>query len=511
MSYDAVTAALAELCAAHPEVIDREPPRPQGPTVWSEAPPTDKVELHERLTNEFPSTVAALVACEAAATSNWDDERQWDVLAGAVSAVVQDWPEMGLELVGAVGAGHALIAQAVIRGWTMSHPDTELAPRILDRTATMELEPIVGWVTAMVGGFAVSGSTPVEWFTYIQSEELAKKCWELIDPTTPSTLQGANDHTMTALNHPAGHLAEYWVERVGHLWRTSGESWRGIPQEIAEYIAHSISEENPRSEAAAVRFCRYLAFFHQADPDWCKQYLFPLFNWEDSPRASAAWSGFLSAGQWTNKLLADEFLGMLVSTVCHRDQLDKPGQRNLPALLARLTVAADVDPLLWLKDFVTDSSVSDRVDWAQAIRHQLSSLDADSVEQQWGRWMHTYLSDRVSSVPRRLDPQEASAMASWPLFLTESIVSGIDLMLGTENAGLQLHNLFLHDLGEEQIAQAPEKVAQLLLHMLRKTDGQFYRADSVERAHAQLNSAGVNADILRQIEEEATRLGFTIQ
>lgn len=84
-------------------------------------------------------------------------------------------------------------------------------------------------------------------------------------------------------------------------------------------------------------------------------------------------------------------------------------------------------------------------------------------------------------------------------------------MLRTENVGLDLHNLFLHDLGEKQITRAPERVGQLLQHMLRRTEGPFHYPHAVEEAYAKLRSAGVNADILRQIEEEATRLGITIQ
>jgi hypothetical protein len=392
----------------------------------------------------------------------------------------------------------------------MSHPDAELAPRILDRIAVLELEPILGPVTAMLGGFGISGSTPVEWFRFAQSEELAKKCWETIVPTAVGGHPAADDYVMMAINHPAGHLAEFWVERIGHLWGVAGDSWKSIPPEVANYLAELISDENQRSEAVEITFCRYLYFFHQSDTEWCKQYLLPLFDWDKDSRARKAWSGFLSHGGWTNKLLADGFLEMLVSTASHSDQLDKQGQRHLPGLLAKIAVAADVDPRAWIRDLITKSSVPGRVAWARAIRFQLDSLDAEAVEKQWERWMRDYLSDRVSSVPRKLDPAEVSAMASWPLFLTESMVSAIDLLLQTETAGLELHNLFLHDLGEGQIKRAPEMVAQLLHHLLKSTNGQFYNALEIQNAYAQFKSADIDPKTLRQIAEEAMRLGITL-
>jgi Domain of unknown function (DUF4020) len=509
MKYEVISQALAALAAAHPEVVDRQREEREEDSAWSAAPPTDRAELHQRLTDELASTADALVACEAA-TSNWDDERRWDQLARAVSAVIQKWPEVGPELLDAVGPGHAPIDLAVVRGWTMSRPDAELASRILDRIAMLELDPILGSVTAMLGGYGVSGSTPLEWFSFAQSEELAKKCWEAIAPTDVGVISAADDFVMMAINHPAGHLAEFWVERIGHLWGVAGDSWERIPPEIADYLAALISDENQRTEVVRIILCRYLYFFHRTDTEWCKQYLLPLLDWDNDSRARKAWSGFLSHGGWTNKLLADGFLEMLVSTISHSDQLDKKGQRNLPSLLAKIAVAADVDPRAWIRDLITNSSVVERVTWARAIRFQLDSLDAEAVEKQWERWMHEYLSDRVSSVPRKLEPAEASAMASWPLFLTDSTESAINLLLQTETAGLELHNLFLHDLGEEQVKRAPEKIAQLIHHLLKSTEGQFYNALEIQNLYAHFKSANVDPEIIRQIAEQAMRLGMTV-
>jgi hypothetical protein len=509
MKYKSVSVALAELSAAHPEAIDQQREERPRKSAWSTAPPADRLELYRSLTQELSTTVQALIACEAS-TSNWDDQRRWDQLAGAVSGVVQEWPALGLDLLDALGPGHAAVDQAVVRGWTMSHPDAELAPRILDRIGDLELEPILGSVTAMLGGFGISGSTPVEWFSFRQSENIAMKCWNTIAPNAVSDLHNTDDYAMMAINHPAGRLAEYWVQRIGHLWSVAGDSWKCIPPELADYLSELLADQNERSEAVEIAFCRYVYFMHQADSDWCKQYIFPLLNWDNHSRAKEAWSGFLSHGGWTNKLLADGFLSMLVSTTSHSDQLNKQSRQNLAGLLAKIAVSADVDPRSWVKDLVTNSSVRDRVAWSRAVRFQLDSLDPESVEKQWKRWMGEYLKDRVSSVPRYLDPAEASAMAGWVLFLTNSMESAIEVLLSAETAGLELHDLFLHDLGEDQIRRAPEKTARLLHHLLKSTNGQFYQALTIEDAYARFKAAGVDAEILRLIAEEATRFGIDL-
>ncbi len=280
-SQEPVIAALAELQAAHPELVENENAveSVSEPGNWAAAPPSDKLELHRQLVDEPKSTVEALVKCESS-LSGWDDERRWEALAGAMRAVLQESPDLGLVVLDEGGNGRSLVERVVVQGWSVANPDDALASIILKRIAAMQIEPILGNVTSMIGGFVATGEALVEWFRYDESEELAKKCWLSMDPTTTSFIQRADDHALLALNHPAGHLAEYWVDRIGHLWRMAEDSWRGIPPNVADYIAEMIGGNDSRSESAVIRFCGFLAFFHSADPIWCKQYLFSFANLE---------------------------------------------------------------------------------------------------------------------------------------------------------------------------------------------------------------------------------------
>jgi hypothetical protein len=110
----------------------------------------------------------------------------------------------------------------------------------------------------MLGGFASSGSKPVEWYSFAESDELAKKCWDSIPATADSIVPSTSDYTMMAINHPAGHRAEFWVEKVGHLWGSASDSWKGIPPDVADYLAGLVAEEDKRSEAVKIAFCRFL-------------------------------------------------------------------------------------------------------------------------------------------------------------------------------------------------------------------------------------------------------------
>lgn len=181
---ESVSPALATATSAHPDVADHaEDDATQEQSAWGTAPPTTVDELHEKVSQELEATAQALIACEAE-RSSYEDQRRWDHLADAISSTVQRWPEDGYALLDSVGPGHPEVDQAVVRGWATTQPDADLAAQILTRLTNLELEPILGYVTATLGGFASAGSPPGKWFRFAESVELAKKCWDTIDPDT---------------------------------------------------------------------------------------------------------------------------------------------------------------------------------------------------------------------------------------------------------------------------------------------------------------------------------------
>jgi hypothetical protein len=507
---ESVRQALSSLTAEHPNLaVENGNGAKKKESAWDAAPPTSIEELHNKIQQDLDVTIKALIACEAESTS-FDDQRKWDHLAGSISAMVQQWPNDGFEVVDSVGSGHPAIDIAVVRGWAMTQPDADLAAQIVMRIASLELGPILGHATAMLSGFALLGSQSANWFMFPESEDLAKKCWETIDPSTESAISNSDDFAMEATNHPAGHLAQFWVDRVSYLWSQAGDAWNRIPPDEADYLAELIAHDSKRSQAVETVFGSNLVFFHQADRDWCNQYVWPRFDWSDETRARRLWDGYLSHGGWTKQLLADGLLNGLIRSVGHSDSLGRRA-RYIPLLLARLAVEADIDPQSWFPDLLVAGSTDDWVAWADAISHELSSLEPQLVEKQWDRWIRDYIDGRIRSVPRQLDPREASAMARWVLFLTDSMTDAIDLLLRVESAGFELHNPFFHDLHDAQIERAPEKVAQLVEHVMKATPAPFHNASDLMKAYAKFKDCGVSGDTLHEIAEAAMHLGIELE
>ncbi|MCH9733549.1 MAG: DUF4020 domain-containing protein [Actinomycetia bacterium] len=502
--------ALATLAKSHPEIAEQDGgSSSQEPSAWDMPPPMDIEQLHQQLGEARAATLGALIACEAE-TTGWENQRRWEQLASVISALTQQYPEDGFLLLDSIGSGHEEISNAIVRGWARTTADESIVPQILARIVHLDLEPILRQVTAMLGGFG-SQSQPRGWHRVDESEELARMCWEATDPLAPSAFSDGNDFLTNAINHPAGQLATYWVDRVGHLWREAADSWNGIPPDLAVYLAELSSHDDNRSEAVRTVFSAYLAFFHGADKDWCKKFLMPMLDWSNPSIARMAWTGYLSHGRGSDELLADGFLDVLIEALGHRHELIPRASSNLPLLLAKIAVESSVDPGTWINNFVAARSTTDLIEWAQDVGHELRALDPAVCDAQWDRWIRDYLTDRIRSIPKALAPEEVSAMAVWVLYLSGSMGAAIDLLLQVPSAGLDMHNSFLHELQDERIECEPESLARLVGSLLNATTGDFYGALDVQRVHGRFKDCGVSADDLRRIAEAALALGISVE
>jgi hypothetical protein len=513
---ESVKNALASLASAHPEVVEVPgDTTQQAQSAWSNPPPATATDFHNKLADELAETVASLLAYEAE-SSGFDDRERWERLTRVIADTVRDWPDDGFSLLDSIGPGHSVIDRLVVRGWAAARPDTDLAARILRRIQDLDLRlnAIVDEITFMLAGFELPGVAAGEWHNLSESRDLAKKCWEIMDPDAISGTPGNQNLTTVAINHPAGHLALFWVSTLGNEWRVTRNTWRGIPADLADYLREMLDTDGSRGEMVEVIFGQNLHFFHKADTEWCTQLLLPRFDWADTNRARRVWDGYLSGGNWNNRLVAEGFVQKMLDTLAHREQFRDDNVRRLFVQLADISIYSDTDPRTWLRDLLTDGSAEDRIEWAEALGDELSSLEPSLAEREWQRWISEYWSDRTRSVPRELDAAEASAMARWAVIFTDSIESAIDLVLAVPTAGFGRRPLIMRDLTNDRIDKAPAKLAQMVSHILGSTESgggqQVLYASDLRRVYGRFSERNVPDDVLRAIATDAMRLGVEL-
>jgi hypothetical protein len=104
--------------------------------------------------------------------------------------------------------------------------------------------------------------------------------------------------------------------------------------------------------------------------------------------------------------------------------------------------------------FTVAVDVAHRVEWMNQVAWMLKELPVEAVERQWQRWMRQYWQDRLDSIPAQLTAEEATALAAWAVYLTESIADGVSLATACP-AGFSEYTDVLHDLDEDRLHRAP--------------------------------------------------------
>lgn len=489
--------------AMHPEYKEREHPefRTWFESGWiGERHPIAPEELHNRIEADPADAIGILLGYEDVGFS-FDRSTRRDAL-NALTATVQSHARDGFRLLDASAWDHIDIAAAIVRGWTAADLDHDTAEAIVQRLATLPLSQVAREAAGLLDNNGRTAERATDWHDIAGGRQLATAIWAAL-PSSPPTDPSGQDWLAAAINHPAGWLAHFWLNAISADWQRAGDAWTQIPDELRHRLEELITGDDDRSAMAQVILASRLHFLHSADHEWAERFVLPLLDWSNPVKARRAWDGYLAWGRWNNRLLETGLLDSYLTAAQNHSQFRDDLGQQLAAHLAAVAVLADNDPVTtgWARTFTRTVGADTRTAWLEQIGQLLAELDANAVEQQWARWIRTYWTDRLNSKPITLTDEEASAIATWTIYLTESINEAVDLAQ-QRTAHIPAYSRFLDDL-PERIPQAPTQFATLLVHLLKGTELPFHGAYHLREVVQALKPF---VDV-RPIIEQAIRLG----
>lgn len=459
--------------------------------------------LHEMIEDDADGALAELRQYESG-TSPFDGPT-WNDAMGVLAQAVREWPETGFAILDAADTDDTDITRAVIEGWSAAPVGEDIAASIVDRLMHIELADVAYEIARMLGNGGQSEATPTEWNRVRASANLAAEVWAAIDSAPADS--DVEDWLARAINNPAGWLAQFWVHSIAADWRDAGEDWSGLSAATGQQLQALLAGDDDKTALVEVMLASQVHFFFAADRDWCEHWLLPVLDWTDAKRAHRAWDGFLFWGRWNDQLLSAGLLAQYLETARHITEFRVELRRQLCHHLAAVAVSSEVDPIGsgWVGTFTTTVDAETRTEWMNQVAWMLKQLPSDAAEYQWKRWMRQYWHNRLESVPIQMTIDEASSMASWIVYLSESVPEGV--ALATEHlAGLTEHANLLHDLTPDRVAQHPGAFAALLSHLLRGTSVPFYGCYYLSPLVPLLRGKAASSDITA-IVEQAVRLG----
>ncbi|PWR11823.1 hypothetical protein DKT69_25675 [Micromonospora sicca] len=499
-------AALEELQAAYPRFQAREQPDLLRSrievTTLPEQPPMTVDELHERITANPAAAVAELRRYEHVQLPF--DGPDWNDALRVLTAAIHDHPSDGFAVL-AVAEPPIDIVTAMIDGWSAAPLNRTTAVAVVQRILDLELEAVADSVARLLVGGLVDAANATKWHLLPEARKLAELLWDALGPVDPP--DGGRDWFTLAINRPAGQLAQFWVRAVSADWTAAGDAWEGLPSELRRPLEAMLGGPNGPTWLAQPVLTGQLAFLFGADRPWCTQFLLPLMAWAgdaDKDRPVRTWTGYLTTGRITDDLFEAGLRNAYLDAIEQADRLPDDLRRALPAHLAAIAVYGSTDPLTWVEEFTARAEEEQRIRWMTEVADTLGNLAPDIVEQQWQRWMQRYWQRRHNSVPTALTFGEASALATWIPWLTDSLAVGVDLAT-RHRAGLTEHHT-LDDWTDERLAQAPALFARLLAHLLTGTTPPIW--DDVARVALAVKDDAEPA-AFSVIRDQALRLGFS--
>jgi hypothetical protein len=214
--------ALGQAQARHPEYEERAHPDLMA---WMETgwvrprPPMSAEALHQLIENDPAAAIAELRRYENAASPFGGPS--WDDALNVLSETVRDMPADGFAVLDADGGYPSGMIQAVIRGWGAATVDDAVAGAIIERLSLVDLAAVSGDVASLLADGGQSEVTPTKWHRIPAARLLAASVWTMIESTRSEP--GAGGWLMRAINHPAGQLAQFWVNAVAADWQAAGD------------------------------------------------------------------------------------------------------------------------------------------------------------------------------------------------------------------------------------------------------------------------------------------------
>ena len=128
------------------------------------------------------------------------------------------------------------------------------------------------------------------------------------------------DYVSSAINNPIGIC----VETLQKWWFSKNPTNNSlINEKLLDLYTEICKSDNAKFISGKVILASNLLFLYQVDPNWTKENLTPLFDWEkDEIVSNAVWQGFL----WNprgNINLINDIKEVLIQTVIHKEKLSR--------------------------------------------------------------------------------------------------------------------------------------------------------------------------------------------
>ena len=313
-----------------------------------------------------------------------------------------------------------------------------------------------------------------------------------------------------AINSPGGRVAEFLLQVFAGYWRAHRDEWAGMPDSFADLFVDILRRNTPTKQFGTVVLVSHAHFFYAADRDWTVEKILPLFGWGTDPLAAEqAWNGFLAWGKLNTQALVDDLLPRYEETFDHLGALGDRLQHQFMTHLAVIATDHVTSPTEhgWLGRFTAAASADARKEFISSLQYVLRNRTSQIRHEAFERWLGGYWQGRNEGVPIGWADEELRELPQLAINLEEDFVNAVELLTQSRRIDQGQNSTAMYQLAKSSLPDShPDAVSRMLLWMLEETQPPFW-VTSVREVFERLSAAGADAELLRRLQEQLTRLG----
>ena len=436
-----------------------------------------------------------------------------DGLVNAVQEAVEQKFDWGLGLADALakaGEWNSDLWSGLIRAWSGMDLDEAKHRELLNRLGKVELyrkheREIADALNALVKDQGTSYALNL----LPQANEIAASLWRHLDRAAQPK---ETDSWLTkAINHPAGVLAEFWLQGLS-LWRKHQEP---LPKVMSDESRTALSGivQDPTLPGRLGRsvLAGQVAFLLAADEEWTKEKLIPLFgDRRNINDFQAVWDGFLTWGR-LNSTVAEHLKNAFLEAVQQIDG-DLASRRNhFVKYYTTMTGYFAEDPLdPWIPELLIHGGGEVRRRFAFEVGNHLRRMDEARQQEWWRRWLKQYWENRLQGVPAPLEADEVESMLGWLPALTAIFPEAVALATQIPQVPLQHGHDVIYRLSKSDslVRKHPREVAQLLIYLGQSDSPGFVWGDGGRKLIDKLFRLGLPEGLKQGLKELKARKGL---
>lgn len=137
---------------------------------------------------------------------------------------------------------------------------------------------------------------------------LSLHIWEQLKSAEPARTEKFEETEWlnTAINHTAGHIADFWMKICGRMVRKNGGQSTGIPDWLKGPLADIIAGKSLAAQLGMAIVGERLAFVQFLDSGWVRKELFPRFRFTEAGEAAfLLWEPHVCYGRLSRDLILE--------------------------------------------------------------------------------------------------------------------------------------------------------------------------------------------------------------